>query len=263
MAVVITYNNKVINFDNVPYVQSGISFDGLILYLDANNTLSYPSSGNIWNDLSPANNDGILVTPTYNTSGGGSFYFLPSSDFVNCGYGISALNLQQLTISFWLKPGTVTNTNENYLFHLDTVEGSPVYYGVGIGLYNFSSNAYGISSSVGDGIFYYSGNRKSTETTDRVIIKDVWQMVTFAYSSAQSVKVYRNGVELTNLSTSGSYNGSTIGSSYGAGRTLINNNNITSPHGVNGFMNDVVVYSRALTQAEVVNMYNIQSIKYL
>lgn len=243
----------------------GISTLGLVLYLDASNPLSYPGTGNIWNDLSPANNDGTLVTPTYNASGGGSFSFLPNTDYVDCGTGISALNMQQLTISFWIRPGTITSTNEDYLFALDTTIGTSVYYGIGIGLGNFSSNAYSISSSVGDGVFIYSNNRRSTETNDRVVIKDVWQMMTFVYTSAQSVKVYRNGVEITNLSTSGNYFGTTIGSSYGAGRTRIAHRwgGVTYSNSFNGFMNDVIVYSRALTQDEVVNTHNIQSIKYL
>ena len=242
-----------------------ISMEGLVLYLDASNTASYSGSGNIWNDLSPANNDGTLVTPTYNASGSGSFSFLPNTDYVDCGTGISALNMQQLTISFWIRPRTITSTNEDYLFALDTTIGNGVYYGIGIALGNFSSNAYNISTSAGDGVFRFSNNRRSTETIDRVVIKDVWQMMTFVYTSAQSVKVYRNGVELTNLSTSGSYFGTTIGSSYGAGRTRIAHRwgGVGYSNSFNGFMNDVIVYSRALPQAEVLSIYNIKSSKYL
>lgn len=261
MAVVITYNNKIINFDNVPYVQPGISFDGLVLYLDANNPSSYPSSGNIWYDLTTNNNDGTISGPVYNVSGNGSFYFsITNTDKVDCGSEIGKMNIQQVTVSMWIKPTQPTGLT-NYLIHLDYGGSGSPYYGVSIVITDKIDDKYYLISNIGDGVWRFSNNRKSTSTNDRVIIRNVWQMVTVVYTSAQSVKIYLNGVEITNLSTSGSYNGATIGWSNGAGKTLLAGGSLSE--GFNGYMNDVEVYSRALTQAEVVNMYNIQSIKYL
>ena len=242
-----------------------IDTNGLILYLDAGNIDSYPQSGSTWFDLSSSNNNGTLLTPTYSTNGGGSFSFLPTVDYVNCGSNISALNLQQLTISFWINPNDITGTSENYLFSLDSVIGVPVYYGVGIGLENFSANAYAISSSVGDGVFNFMGNRRSVETNDRIIIKNTWQMITFAYSSAQVVSVYYNGVLVTNVSYGGGYAGTVIGSSGGAGSTRIAHRwgGASTPSSVDGFLNGIIVYNRPLSSTEVSNLYDSTKDRYV
>jgi hypothetical protein len=42
--------------------------DGLVLYLDAANTRSYPGSGTVWTDLSRVGNNGTLTNgPTFNS----------------------------------------------------------------------------------------------------------------------------------------------------------------------------------------------------
>ena len=58
--------------------------DGLVLYLDAANTRSYPGSGTTWTDLSRSGNTGTLTNgPTYNSANGGSIVFDGVDDFVN------------------------------------------------------------------------------------------------------------------------------------------------------------------------------------
>jgi hypothetical protein len=54
----------------------GIVFNGLVLNLDAANTVSYPGSGTTWRDVSGNGNNGTLVNnPTYSAGGGGYFSF--------------------------------------------------------------------------------------------------------------------------------------------------------------------------------------------
>jgi hypothetical protein len=50
--------------------------DGLVLYLDAANTKSYPTTGTTWTDLSRSGNNGTLINgPTFNSGNGGSIVF--------------------------------------------------------------------------------------------------------------------------------------------------------------------------------------------
>jgi hypothetical protein len=57
--------------------------NGLVLCLDAGNRKSYPGSGTTWTDLSRRGNNGTLTNgPTYNSSNGGYFTFVPSSQYV-------------------------------------------------------------------------------------------------------------------------------------------------------------------------------------
>ena len=60
--------------------------DGLVLYLDAGNSKSYPGTGTVWNDLSGNNNNGTLVNgPTFSSANKGSIVF----DGVNDGCNIN------------------------------------------------------------------------------------------------------------------------------------------------------------------------------
>lgn len=48
--------------------------DGLVLYLDAGNTKSYPGTGTVWTDLSPSSKNATTVnSPTFSNSNGGIF----------------------------------------------------------------------------------------------------------------------------------------------------------------------------------------------
>jgi hypothetical protein len=56
--------------------------NGLVLYLDAANTRSYPGSGTAWNDLSRSGNNGTLVNgPTFSSGNGGSIVFDGVNDY--------------------------------------------------------------------------------------------------------------------------------------------------------------------------------------
>lgn len=55
--------------------------DGLVLYLDAANTRSYPKSGNTWNDISGNNNATLTNGPTFNSQNGGNFIFDGTNDY--------------------------------------------------------------------------------------------------------------------------------------------------------------------------------------
>ena len=58
--------------------------DGLVLCLDAANTVSYPGSGTTWTDLSGGSNNGTLVNgPTYSSSNSGSLVFDGTNDYIS------------------------------------------------------------------------------------------------------------------------------------------------------------------------------------
>jgi hypothetical protein len=57
--------------------------DGLVLYLDAANRKSYPTTGTVWSDLSGNSNTGTLTNgPTFNSANGGSIVFDGTNDYV-------------------------------------------------------------------------------------------------------------------------------------------------------------------------------------
>lgn len=83
--------------------------EGLVLYLDAGNSKSYPGTGTTWNDLSRNNNNGTLTNgPTYSGSGGGSIVFDGSNDYVDTNNYFNNLftGTQSFSISCWLNPSS-------------------------------------------------------------------------------------------------------------------------------------------------------------
>ena len=86
-------------------VSSGIITDGLVLNLDAGNTLSYPGTGTDWFDLTSNNNDGVLVNgPTYLTDNGGVISFDSVNDYVNFPNNNQNYSTSELTIEAFVKP---------------------------------------------------------------------------------------------------------------------------------------------------------------
>ena len=79
--------------------------DGLVLYLDAGNDVSYPGSGTTWTDLSGNGNNGTFgastAAPTYNNANGGSLVFDGTNDYVSLG--TPSIGTGKITVSAWIK----------------------------------------------------------------------------------------------------------------------------------------------------------------
>ena len=80
--------------------------DGLVLYLDAANTKSYPGTGTSWTDLSVNRIVGTLTSgPTFSSLNKGCFVFDGIDDYVNLGSSnaITGNNLTTITLEVWVK----------------------------------------------------------------------------------------------------------------------------------------------------------------
>jgi hypothetical protein len=76
--------------------------DGLVLYLDAANTRSYPGTGTVWSDLSRGGNNGSLINgPTFNSANGGSIVFDGVNDYVRIPFAKNILPQTDITIFTW------------------------------------------------------------------------------------------------------------------------------------------------------------------
>lgn len=132
------------------------------------------------------------------------------------------------SISIWIKPGGVNTDNVIFSY------GSPV----GHSAYGGSFNANNIYQ------FSYTTNLACANTTTT----GAWKHIVFTFETGGSTKIYVNGVlcsSNTNSawntgSTSAFYLGSLIGGS--------------SPY--NGFIDDLRIYNRAITDAEVLELYD-------
>jgi hypothetical protein len=80
---------------------AGIATSGLILYLDAGLSSSYPGTGTTWTDLSTSGNNGTLTNgPTFDSGDGGSILFDGTNDYVSLPLITAAIT--NVTLQCWV-----------------------------------------------------------------------------------------------------------------------------------------------------------------
>jgi hypothetical protein len=211
-------------------ISSGIVTDGLVLWLDAGNTPSYPGSGTAWTDLSGNKNNGTLTNgPTYNSGNGGSIVFDGNNDFIETTY--TPGNISSQTMSCW-----INKTNLQYSFILAK---NNLYYGFeiypNIIYINITTNQYAYAS--------YNTNG--------------WQNIVFTYDGNQTgnsnrVKIYFNG----NIQTASFFG--VIPSSVNVTDVIQIGRRWWAPAFSQGSIAQLSIYNRDLSAAEVLQNFNAQ-----
>ena len=207
--------------------------DGLVLYLDAGNTNSYPGSGNTWTDLSGNGLNATTVGPTFIDGGvGGAFDFESS----NINWTINddpLLNLggtntdRRFTVAVWVESTNLIS--DTYIFSKLSNELSM--------LMGYQDNNVNM--------FINSSYRPAASTTQMSISSGTWTH--FVYTKGPNAesdnwKGYKNGVEQFTATQSFGFDdtaldfviGSAGGGNWYEGRLTI-----------------LQLYDRALTPAEV------------
>ena len=214
---------------------------GLVLNLDAANSLSYPGNGTTWTDLSGRGNNGTLVNgPTYSSANGGSLSFVYSNS--NC-VSIPSLNKTQGTLNFWVYP-TRYNGSNGYFVNRDSSTPNAFDW-LWIGPY--SDTFY---FRLGNGSDCCS-NDLSFGSVSSVIPLNSWTNMCFTWVSNDTSAIYKNGTLYTSRSI---------------GNVPTTNPSVTGRiglgHGTNGdeFFNGNIantsIYNRALTEAEILQNFN-------
>jgi hypothetical protein len=91
-------------------IDENVIKDGLILYLDAGNKLSYSGSGTTWRDFSGFENNGVINGANFNSSG--YFEFTSTSDNIELG-ATNKFAGNNITVEVWVYP---TSSNGNYIW---------------------------------------------------------------------------------------------------------------------------------------------------
>jgi hypothetical protein len=108
--------------------------NGLILYLDAANSLSYVSGSSTWRDLSSSNLSGSLEnSPGYSSGNGGSIVFDGVDDYLLLT-NVTSSTLA-FTWDFWINIDPIQPNNPNFWCYLYGFNNSTVE----IGVYNSGS----------------------------------------------------------------------------------------------------------------------------
>jgi hypothetical protein len=223
--------------------------DGLVLYLDAANTRSYPGSGTAWNDLSRSGNNGTLVNgPTFNSANLGSIVFDGTNDYVDCG-NMSSLILSnnQFTANYWVR---MAGSNRGDLFNIKNFNTPQDDIGFFIDssnkLYAYF-NVQGVVTNNGVG----SGYASISTTT---FLRNTIYNITFGKDASQKIFMYVNGV-LDNNTYSTTTNTATVATT--PFWIASNKTGATTPTlGWNGNVYNTQIYNRALSSTEILQNYN-------
>jgi hypothetical protein len=210
------------------YAGPDLREDGLVLYLDAGNTKSYPGSGTTWTDLSGNGNNGTLVNgPTYSN---GSIVFDASNEKVTTSITTFGNNT---TWEAWVNRNSFVNDYNMFM-------GRQLPY------FGLQSSRIIFSNTIG-------GSQKTLYSTGFTPADDIWYYLTFTteYDGANTIpKIYINGV----LNNSGSFAGAqsdSIGSfTIGEGRST------TAWYPFNGRVSNVKIYNKTLSINEIQQNFN-------
>ena len=212
----------------VAYVTSG-----LVLYLDANNTNSYPGSGTTWTNLSGNGGSGTLTNgPTFSAANGGSILFDGTNDYFT--FPTSGLITNTISMDIWFN----LNSSKTY----SALIGSNVTEKYEMLTKNGSSIEVGLQGSN-----YMQYNN--------ILSLNTWINITVTAVNGIQWKMYKNGVYLGSPATfTGTWQvtGTSI-SNFDLGRIR----NDVATFAFSGNISSVKVYNKELTAAEVLQNYNV------
>ena len=219
-------------------LQRFIPTDGLVLSLDAQNTNLYATSATTAYDVSGNGNNGTLTNGTqYVSDGDGSWSFDGINDYVSTAITTFGNNT---TWTVWINRVSSVNT-----FNMFMGRFLP-YFAAREG-----TNGFLFSNSI-------NSVQKSVYSIGVTVKDNTWYHLSFTteYNGVDTtMKMYINGV----LNNSGTFTGEQTQFGYafsiGDGRNL-------PWYPFNGEVNDVRIYNRVLTQAEITTIYNATKSRY-
>ena len=202
---------------------------GLVMYLDAAKTTSYPGSGTTWTDLSGNGNTGTLTNgPTYNSANSGSIVFDGTDDKVDCGNS-GSLQITQGTIIAWIKADN----------------GNSAFNGI-------ITKQFAWSLFVKDNILIsYDWGNTAERTTGITVGNGTWNHVAMTFTEtvgtpSNNAIIYVNGSPV--LTTTVKHVNQTAPVQIGDG------NNTSQNFG--GNVSQTLIYNRALSASEVAQNFN-------
>jgi hypothetical protein len=204
--------------------------DGLVLYLDAANTRSYPGSGTAWNDLSRSGNNGTLTNgPTFNSGNGGSIVFDGVDDFVSV---TGSITVTAATFVTWLR----RNGNQDQ------------YDGI---LFSRGANTTGMNFQVSNQLGYHWNDAGNTYNwqSGLTIPNLTWCMIAVSVTSSSAIAYLCQSSGITSATNSVSHASTTINA------LMVGRDSFSSRY-FNGNIAQSLIYNRALSSTEILQNYN-------
>ena len=214
-------------------ISTPIIADGLVFNMDAANRASTIPSTNTtktFNTLDLSQSGSIVTDATWEAGSPPTFDFDGSDAKIETNF--NSANFTSLTVSNWVYRST---GGTHYLAN-QWVEGSA------------STSAWGINTHVNKAYFFVrAGSSSPTIFGSSTLNSGVWLNICGVWDGSQ-IHVYVNGIADATPQTCASMNNSSVNMSIGA-----STNNL---YYLNGNINNVHIYNRALSANEVLHNYN-------
>jgi hypothetical protein len=226
--------------------------DGLVLYLDAANSKSYPGSGNTWKDLSGNDNNATLINgPTFDTQNSGNILFDGINDSFTIGETIDISN---------------SNNKGNYTIFLDFILPGPLdpsnrrsFFVSSVGRqFEFSSTNVILISMLIDGL----GGHQNIGLGKNLLLNEIQNLV-ITKTQTNTFTIWINGVlTRTLIPPYLAFRTDVGGDTYPVTTSTLFDTSIKSFGSVfnsrwwNGNVFRTLIYDRVLTPLEIIQNFN-------
>jgi hypothetical protein len=223
--------------------------DGLVLYLDAANSKSYPGSGTTWIDLIGTNNGtfegsgGDNNTPQFQNTNLGVLNFDGVDDMIIIAPS-TFTTLDEVSISMWVKVLSNDGGYNAFFSARNAATAMDATTGINIDQGNSSSTSWSLLNVEGAGRIGYEVDQMTTS-----VDFGVWAHLGVTISTS-NIEVYINGQSQNSRSRSNVAMGLqylTIGARY---------YNSAYRGYLNADISNIQLYNRVLTQKEILQNYN-------
>lgn len=223
--------------------------DGLVLYLDAGNKLSYPGSGTTWPDLNGnggnANYTGSLVnTPTFNSTNQGNIAFNGTNQYAEYG-NILNPGTSNFTIGVWVRTTTTA---------IGGIVGKHRSQGIigRFGIY-YTTTFSGKATCLAD----FTGVTPITVSSVSTLNNGQWHYITQVANRTGLMTIYFDGKPEASADISaGSAVNLNLSDPYRLGVYMASGGIFTGASYFPGNIANVCQYNRALSDQEVAQNYN-------
>lgn len=222
---------------------------GYNLYVEANNSTSYPGTGTTWFDLSANAYNGTLTNgPTFTSGTPSYFTFDGTNDFVSFPFSSYGSDSGSYSFGGWFNTTTLANAYK--MVYSRGQDGAGSGWSLQIRLTNLNRIEACVVARVGAGSFAEFGAIAPSAS-----LANTWYNVYGVWESSTSIKLYINGSLITTTTTAGRNN---LRSSTVAWSVSWN----LSPYQYGGRVSNFLLYNSVLSATDILNNYNAQKATY-
>lgn len=220
--------------------------DGLVSYVDAANSLSYPGSGTAWDDLIDSNDATLTNGPTFDSGDGGSIVFDGVNDYVDMGTATDFVPNNNMTVDVWIN---INKYDAAICMSPDPAGGNEMIFYIPT-----TTNVTYESKKLTCNFNNSSGASGAWPTGSTDIPLNTWVHVCLVRDGA-TCRFYYNGV----ADGTGTRGTGTL--SYATGQPLylgtdVDGRSFTKGNYFGGKMSNFKIYNRALSASEILQNYN-------